>query len=206
MRHGRCGNRAGTVPPLPSLTLKIESRVTVHSRRIPSGSAFRPSDVLTIYGGKTVENAILTRGSIVWPTLWHGRRGSSRLGGHVGHPHRRLCGCSRTPSAGLMATDATPTCFSMLRGSWRGHLAATDPRGIRSKLAPRSPTAFHGHERWRGALIAAAFLRDYRGGRHRMGTSRHCPQRFRTAAVRICSPGGPGRRAHPHRLARSREA
>ena len=98
VRHGRRGRGARRDYAIAQLGLRV--KVTTYAalaENMPSGSAYRPSDVLTMYGGKTVENGNTDAegrtgdGRRAGP----GQRGRPRSDRRRGHPDRRLRGRPR---------------------------------------------------------------------------------------------------------------
>ena len=195
------------VHAIAQLGLKI--RVTAYgalAENMPSGSAFRPSDVLTIYGGKTVENgnsdaegrlvmadalaranedhpdlmvdvATLTGACVVALGRAHGRSDGNRR--RHSRPGSR---CGRDGRRGRLATADTG-----------GDPQQARFQGRRPALGPGRPLGWRSGRR--------RFSSGVRGGRHPMGTSRHCrPGVLRRQAVRVRRPGRHrGRRTHAHR-------
>ena len=184
----------GAVHAIAQLGLKI--KVTAYgalAENMPSGSAFRPSDVLTIYGGKTVENGNSdAEGRLVMADAL-ARDADGRLRGRPRPPdgwsdgHRRR---DRRPGTGCC------------RDGWRGHLAASDSRGDprHAGLQGRRPPLYRARPLGRrsgGRRLPSGV----RSRRHPMGTSRHCRTRIPgRKAVRVCrSWRDRGRRTHAHR-------
>ncbi len=155
--------------------LKLPIRVTAWAamaENMPSGSAYRPSDVLTIYGGTTVENANSdAEGRLVMADAMV-RAGeedpdllvdvATLTGACVVALGERV--------AGLMASD-DETADRLLDAAeasgepfWHLPIPEEARESLSSEVADLSST---GKTRWGGALTAAAFLREFAGeGRH----------------------------------------
>lgn len=155
--------------------LKLPIRVTAWAamaENMPSGSAYRPSDVLTLYGGTTVENAnsdaegrlvladALVRAGEEDPDLLVDV--ATLTGACVVALGERM--------AGLMASD-DETADRLLDAAeasgeplWHLPIPEEARENLSSEVADLSST---GKTRWGGALTAAAFLREFAGeGRH----------------------------------------
>ena len=152
---------------IAQLGLKIQ--VTAYgalAENMPSGTAYRPSDVLTIYGGKTVEN------------------GNSDAEGRLVMADALVRACEDKPdlvidvatltgaavvalgerTAGLMTNDEA-TADQILDAA---EVAGEDfwqlpiPKEMRAKLDSKvADLRSTGGDRWGGALLAAAFLREF---------------------------------------------
>jgi leucyl aminopeptidase len=152
---------------IAQLGLKI--RVTAYgalAENMPSGSAFRPSDVLTIYGGKTVENGNSdAEGRLVLAD------GLARA--NEDHPNLVVDVATLTGAcvvalgdrtAGLMATDDATADLVLDAAEATGEdiWQLPIPDEIRSKLDSKvADLRSTGTDRWAGALVAAAFLREF---------------------------------------------
>ncbi|HEX6757773.1 MAG TPA: leucyl aminopeptidase [Propionibacteriaceae bacterium] len=152
---------------IAQLGLKI--RVTAYgalAENMPSGSAFRPSDVLTIYGGKTVENGNSdAEGRLVLA--------DALARANEDHPDLVIDVATLTGACvvalgertvGLMATDDATADLVLDAAETAGEdiWQLPIPREIRSKLDSKvADLRSVGHDRWAGALVAAAFLREF---------------------------------------------
>jgi leucyl aminopeptidase len=152
---------------IADLGLKIT--VTAYAcmaENLPSGSAYRPSDVLDIYGGKTVENANSdAEGRLV---MADGLARSNADDADLVIDVATLTGACMVAlglrTAGLMASDdltadrvldAAETAGELF---WQLPIPEEIPDGLKSSVADlrSSSTTRHG-----GALTAAAFLREF---------------------------------------------
>ncbi len=152
---------------IAQLGLKI--RVTAYgalAENMPSGSAFRPSDVLTIYGGKTVENGNSdAEGRLVLA--------DALARANEDHPDFVVDVATLTGAcivalgdrtAGLMATDDATADLVLDAAEATGEdiWQLPIPDEIRSKLDSKvADLRSTGTDRWGGALVAAAFLREF---------------------------------------------
>ena len=169
MRYDMAGAATvlAAVHAIAQLGLKI--RVTAYgalAENMPSGSAFRPSDVLTIYGGKTVENGNSdAEGRLVMA--------DALARANEDHPDLVVDVATLTGAcvvalghrtAGLMANDQATADLVLDAAEAAGEdiWQLPIPEEIRSKLDSKvADLRSTGHERWAGALIAAAFLREF---------------------------------------------
>jgi leucyl aminopeptidase len=136
------------------------------AENMPSGSAYRPSDVLSIFGGKTVENGNTdAEGRLVMA--------DALARANEDHPDLIVDVATLTGAcivalgertAGLMATDDATA--DLVLGAaeaageevWRLPI----PTEIRSKLDSKvADLRSVVSNRWAGALVAAAFLREF---------------------------------------------
>jgi leucyl aminopeptidase len=152
---------------IAELGLKI--RVTAYgalAENMPSGSAFRPSDVLTIYGGKTVENGNSdAEGRLVMAdALARSNEDHPDLVVDVATLTGACVVALGERTTGLMVTDDATADLVLAAADAAGEdvWQLPIPKEIRSKLDSkvadlRSVTG----ERWAGALVAAAFLREF---------------------------------------------
>jgi leucyl aminopeptidase len=152
---------------IAQLGLKI--KVTAYgalAENMPSGSAYRPSDVLTIYGGKTVENGNSdAEGRIVLA--------DALARANEDHPDlvvdvATLTGACMVAlgerTAGLMATDDATADLVLDAAEAAGEdvWRLPIPKDIRGKLDSKvADLRSTGPDRWAGALVAAAFLREF---------------------------------------------
>ena len=155
------------VQAVARLGLKIQ--VTAYgalAENMPSGSAYRPSDVLTIYGGKTVENGNSdAEGRIVMAdALARANEDHPDLVVDVATLTGACVVALGERTAGLMATDDATADLVLDAAEAAGEdvWQLPIPSEIRSKLDSkvadlRSTTG----DRWAGALVAAAFLREF---------------------------------------------
>ncbi|MFV0406807.1 MAG: leucyl aminopeptidase [Propioniciclava sp.] len=151
--------------------LKLKVKVTVWAalaENMPSGSAYRPSDVLTMYGGRTVENANTdAEGRLVMA--------DALARAHEDHPDLLVDVATLTGAcmvalgertAGLMASDdATADLLldaaeSSGESVWHLPIPAEISENLTSDVADLAST---GSSRYGGALTAAAFLREFTG-------------------------------------------
>ncbi len=165
------------------------------AENLPSATAFRPSDVLTMYGGKTVENGnsdaegrlvmadALARSAADKPDLLVD---VATLTGAVrdrtGRPDLRRIQQRRPRGRGDPVGGAD---------LGRGVLATADPEETRgrldSKVADLRSTA---SDRPAGASVAAAFLREFVPAGRQLGPSRHCGHRVQPGAPHGHVPSG----------------
>jgi leucyl aminopeptidase len=155
------------VHAIAQLGLKI--KVTAYgalAENMPSGSAYRPSDVLTIYGGKTVENGnsdaegrlvmadAIARANEDQPNLLIDV--ATLTGACVVALGERTTGLMATDDATAdLVLDAAETAGE---DTWRLPI----PREIRGKLDSKvADLRSVAGDRWAGALVAAAFLREF---------------------------------------------
>lgn len=150
--------------------LGLKVRVTTYAamaENMPSGSAYRPSDVLTMFGGKTVENYNSdAEGRLVMAdALVRAVRDEPDLVIDVATLTGACVVALGEKTAGLMATDDQTADLVLDAAEAAGEafwqLPITDEAKdvLKSKVADiRS-----GGKRWGGALSAAAFLREFVG-------------------------------------------
>ena len=163
---------------------------------MPSGSAYRPSDVLTIYGGKTVENGNSdAEGRLVMAdALARANEDHPDLVIDVATPRRPAW--SRSVSHGW--SDGNRRRHSRPgsrcgRDCWRGVWQLPIPKEIRGKLDSKvADIRSVGHDRWGGALVAAAFLREFVADGTPGLTSTLPDQRSSTASRATSPQEGPG--------------
>ncbi len=149
--------------------LGLKVQVTAYAamaENMPSGSAYRPSDVLTIYGGTTVENANSdAEGRLVMAdALARSNADSPDLVVDVATLTGACVVALGDRTAGVMATDDA-TARRVLDASavagepfWQLPI----PRETRSKLdSTVADLRSSGPDRAGGALAAAAFLREF---------------------------------------------
>jgi leucyl aminopeptidase len=154
-------------PAIAQLGLKI--RVTAYgalAENMPSGSAFRPSDVLTIYGGKTVENGNSdAEGRLVLAdALARANEDHPDLVVDVATLTGACVVALGDRTAGLMATDdaTADLVLDAARAAGEDIWQLPIPEEIRSKLDSKvADLRSTGPDRWAGALVAAAFLREF---------------------------------------------
>jgi leucyl aminopeptidase len=152
---------------IAQLGLKI--RVTAYgalAENMPSGSAFRPSDVLTIYGGKTVENGNSdAEGRLVLAdALARANEDHPDLVVDVATLTGACIVALGDRTAGLMATDDATADLVLDAAEATGEdiWQLPIPDEIRSKLDSKvADLRSTGTDRWAGALVAAAFLREF---------------------------------------------
>jgi leucyl aminopeptidase len=152
---------------IAELGLKI--KITAYgalAENMPSGSAYRPSDVLTIYGGKTVENGNSdAEGRLVMAdALVRANEDQPDLVVDVATLTGACVVALGERTAGLMTSD-DKTADLVLDAAeaagediWRLPMPSEIRGKLDSKVADlRSTTG----DRWGGALVAAAFLREF---------------------------------------------
>jgi leucyl aminopeptidase len=152
---------------IAQLGLKI--RVTAYgalAENMPSGSAFRPSDVLTIYGGKTVENGNSdAEGRLVLAdALARANEDHPDLVVDVATLTGACIVALGDRTVGLMATDDATADLVLDAAEATGEdiWQLPIPDEIRSKLDSKvADLRSTGTDRWAGALVAAAFLREF---------------------------------------------
>jgi leucyl aminopeptidase len=152
---------------IAKLGLKIQ--VTTYgalAENMPSGSAYRPSDVLSIYGGKTVENSNSdAEGRIVMAdALVRAAEDQPDLVIDVATLTGACVVALGERTAGLMTNDE-PTADRVLNAA---EVAGEDfwqlpiPKETRAKLDSKvADLRSAGTDRWGGAMVAAAFLREF---------------------------------------------
>jgi leucyl aminopeptidase len=152
---------------IAQLGLKI--KVTTYgalAENMPSGSAYRPSDVLTIYGGKTVENGNSdAEGRLVMAdALARANEDQPDLVVDVATLTGACVVALGERTAGLMTSD-DETADLVLEAAeaageevWQLPIPSEIRSKLDSKVADLRSTA---GDRWAGALVAAAFLREF---------------------------------------------
>jgi leucyl aminopeptidase len=155
------------VRAIAQLDLKI--KVTAYgalAENMPSGSAYRPSDVLSIYGGKTVENGNSdAEGRLVMAdTLARANEDHPDLVVDVATLTGACVVALGERTAGLMTNDDATAdlvlgaAVSAGEDVWQLPI----PREIRHKLDSKvADLRSVVPDRWGGALVAAAFLREF---------------------------------------------
>jgi leucyl aminopeptidase len=152
---------------IAQLGLKI--KVTAYgalAENMPSGGAFRPSDVLTIYGGKTVENGNSdAEGRLVMAdALARANEDDPDLVIDVATLTGACVVALGERTVGLMTTDDATADLVLDAAETAGEdvWQLPIPKEIRSKLDSKvADLRSVGHDRWGGALVAAAFLREF---------------------------------------------
>jgi leucyl aminopeptidase len=149
--------------------LGLKLRVTTYgalAENMPSGSAYRPSDVLTIYGGKTVENGNSDA---------EGRLVMADALARAGEDHPDLVVDVATltgacvvalgeRTAGLMTSNDETADLVLDAAEAAGEAVwrLPIPNEVRSKLDSKvADLRSVAGDRWAGALVAAAFLREF---------------------------------------------
>ena len=149
--------------------LGLKVQVTAYgalAENMPSGSAYRPSDVLTIFGGKTVENANSdAEGRLVMAdALARSNADSPDLVVDVATRTGAAIVALGDRTAGVMATD-DPTAQRVLdaaRLAGEAFWPLPIPPETRGKLdSSVADLRSSGTDRAGGALAAAAFLREF---------------------------------------------
>jgi leucyl aminopeptidase len=169
MKYDMAGAATVMVAAHAIAQLGLKIRVTAYgalAENMPSGGAFRPSDVLTIYGGKTVENGNSdAEGRLVMA--------DALARANEDHPDLVIDVATLTGAcvvalgertAGLMATDDATADLVLDAAETAGEdvWRLPIPKEIRSKLDSKvADLRSVGHDRWAGALVAAAFLREF---------------------------------------------
>lgn len=149
--------------------LKLKVRVTAYAamaENMPSGSAYRPSDVLTMYGGTTVENANSdAEGRLVMAdALVRAGEDDPDLTVDIATLTGACMVALGDRVAGLMASDdeTADTVLDAAEASGEDFWQLPIPEHIRTNL--RSEVAdllSSGTTRYGGALTAAAFLQEF---------------------------------------------
>ena len=149
--------------------LGLKVKVTAYAalaENMPSGSAYRPSDVLTIYGGKTVENGNSdAEGRLVMAdALARSNADAPDLVVDVATLTGAAVVALGDRTAGVMATD-DPTAQRVLDAArlagepfWQLPIPSETRAKLDSTVADLRST---GTDRAGGALVAAAFLREF---------------------------------------------
>jgi len=156
-----------SVHAIAQLGLKI--KITAYgalAENMPSGSAYRPSDVLSIYGGKTVENGNSdAEGRLVMAdALARANEDNPDMVVDVATLTGACVVALGEHTTGLMATDdATAELILDAAAAagedvWRLPIPSEIRRKLDSKVADLRSVA---PDRWGGALVAGAFLREF---------------------------------------------
>ena len=152
-------------------TLKLKLKVTAYgslAENLPSDTAYRPSDVLTMYGGMTVENGNTdAEGRLVMAdALVRASEDQPDLVIDVATLTGAAIVALGDRTAGLMATDDN-TADKVLDAAetagedfWQLPIPQETRGKLDSKVADLKST---GGDRAGGALVAAAFLREFVG-------------------------------------------
>jgi leucyl aminopeptidase len=156
-----------TVHAIAQLGLKI--KVTAYgalAENMPSGSAYRPSDVLTIYGGKTVENGNSdAEGRLVMAdALARANEDRADMVVDVATLTGACVVALGERTAGLMASDSETAdlLLDAAQAAGEDFWQLPIPSEIRSKLDSKvADLRSTAGDRWAGALVAAAFLREF---------------------------------------------
>jgi leucyl aminopeptidase len=152
---------------IAKLGLKI--KVTTYAamaENLPSDTAYRPSDVLTMYGGKTVENGNSdAEGRLVMAdALARANEDSPDLVVDVATLTGAVIVALGDRTAGLMATDdkTADLILDAAEAAGEDFWQLPIPKEIRPKLESKvADLRSTSGERPGGALVAAAFLRDF---------------------------------------------
>ena len=150
--------------------LGLKVKVTAYAamaENLPSATAYRPSDVLTMYGGTTVENYNSdAEGRLVMAdALVRASEDQPDLIVDVATLTGACVVALGERTSGLMATDDQTADLVLDAAEAAGEafwqLPITDEAGevLKSKVADLRS----GGKRWGGALVAAAFLREFVG-------------------------------------------
>jgi leucyl aminopeptidase len=151
--------------------LGLKVKVTTYgalAENLPSDTAYRPSDVLTMYGGKTVENGNSdAEGRLVMAdALVRGSEDSPDLLVDVATLTGAVVMALGDRTAGLMATDdeTADRVLDAAEAAGEDFWQLPIPKEIRPKLESKvADLRSTSGERPGGALVAAAFLRDFVG-------------------------------------------
>ena len=149
--------------------LKLKVRVTAYAamaENMPSGTAYRPSDVLTMYGGKTVENANSdAEGRLVMAdALVRAGEDNPDLVVDVATLTGACVVALGERVAGLMASDdeTADDLLDAAEASGEAFWQLPIPEEIRDNLKSEvADLASSGKSRYGGALTAAAFLQSF---------------------------------------------
>ena len=149
--------------------LKLKVRVTAYAamaENMPSGTAYRPSDVLTMYGGKTVENANSdAEGRLVMAdALVRAGEDNPDLVVDVATLTGACVVALGERVAGLMASDdeTADDLLDAAEASGEAFWQLPIPEEIRDNLKSEvGDLASSGKSRYGGALTAAAFLQSF---------------------------------------------
>jgi leucyl aminopeptidase len=155
------------VSAIAQLGLKIN--ITAYgalAENMPSGGAYRPSDVLSIYGGKTVENGNSdAEGRLVMAdAIARANEDNPDMVVDIATLTGACVVALGERTAGLMATDDATAGLVLDAAEVAGedvwHLPI--PREVRSKIDSKvADLRSVAPDRWGGALVAAAFLREF---------------------------------------------
>jgi leucyl aminopeptidase len=151
--------------------LGLKLKVTTYgalAENLPSDTAYRPSDVLTMYGGKTVENGNSdAEGRLVLAdALARANEDSPDLIVDVATLTGAVIVALGDRTAGLMATDdeTADRILDAAEAAGEDVWQLPIPKEIRPKLESKvADLRSTSGERSGGALVAAAFLRDFIG-------------------------------------------
>ncbi|MDR1431247.1 MAG: leucyl aminopeptidase [Propionibacteriaceae bacterium] len=146
------------------LNIKVNAYAAM-AENMPSGTAYRPSDVLKIYGGKTVENANTdAEGRLVLAdALVKATEDSPDLivdvatltGACIVALGERIAGLlARDDETADLILDAAESAGELF---WQLPIPEDAPDKLKSKVADLKSSG----ERWGGALTAAAFLGEF---------------------------------------------
>ncbi len=148
--------------------LGLKVRVTAYAamaENMPSGTAYRPSDVLTMYGGTTVENVNSdAEGRLVMAdALVRAGEDSPGLIIDVATLTGACVIALGERVAGLMASDdqAADHVLDAAESAGEAFWQLPIPDGTRKKLDSKVADLRSGGNRWGGALTAAAFLHTF---------------------------------------------
>lgn len=149
--------------------LKLKVRVTAYAamaENMPSGGAYRPSDVLTMYGGKTVENANSdAEGRLVMAdALVRASEDDPDLIVDVATLTGACVVALGERVAGLMASDdeTADTLLDAAEASGEAFWQLPIPEHIHDNLSSEvADLASSGTTRYGGALTAASFLQSF---------------------------------------------
>jgi leucyl aminopeptidase len=151
-----------------NLPVKVTAWLAL-AENLPSGSAYRPSDVITVYGGVTVENHNPdAEGRIVLAdALARAAEDAPDLILDVATLTGACVVALGNQTMGLMASDASVAAQVLAAAEAAGEPAWRLPITEEAAAALASQTADlkSGGKREGGALLAAAFLRHFTAGR-----------------------------------------
>ena len=152
--------------------LGLKGRVTAYAamaENMPSGTAYRPSDVLTMYGGTTVENVNSdAEGRLVMAdALARATEDSPDLIVDVATLTGACMVALGERVAGLMASDdaAADHILDAAESAGEAFWQLPIPEGTKTKLESKVADLRSGGNRYGGALSAAAFLQSFTGER-----------------------------------------
>jgi len=180
--------------------LGLKVKVTTYgalAENLPSDTAYRPSDVLTMYGGKTVENGNSdAEGRLVMAdALVRALEDSPDLIVDVATLTGAVIVALGDRTAGLMASDdlTADRILDAAEAAGEDFWQLPIPKEIRPKLESKvADLRSTSGERSGGALVAAAFLRDFVGDTPWAHLDIAGPAFFEGSPFGYVGPGGTG--------------